>query len=202
MNILDLSGRTIFSDKEKTTQKTVLNALDDGISLGYADLRSVSFRGLILNNIRLPHANLGGCDFTDAALVSAYLPHAHLVNAHLRGANLSYANFCHASLVWADCQGCSLIGANFDYAELTHTNLHNASMNWSSHDLIAELLFREADSEDVEKLKIAGLVFLQRDWCWNHFRDLKDPLQRWAFRVLKKYSTEASPFPTFERRRR
>jgi uncharacterized protein YjbI with pentapeptide repeats len=78
-----------------------------------------------------------------------------------------------------DLRGADLGGANLDGA-----NLDGATINWNSHDLIAELL-RRAAGDDVEKRKVAGLILVSRDWCWGDFLLLrKEPLFFWALDVL------------------
>jgi len=57
--------------------------------------------------------------------------------------------------------------------------LKGARMNWQSHDLIAELLRREA-GEDIDRRSLAGLILLSRDWCWDRFLALSHPQREWA----------------------
>jgi uncharacterized protein YjbI with pentapeptide repeats len=84
----------------------------------------------------------------------------------------------------ADLGGANLDGANLDGANLDGANLDGATINWNSHDLIAELL-RRAAGDDVEKRKVAGLILVSRDWCWGDFLLLrKEPLFFWALDVL------------------
>jgi hypothetical protein len=126
-------------------------------------------------------ADLGGADLVGADLRGADLVGAYLVGAYLGGADLGGAD-----LRGADLRGADLVGAD----------LRGAKFNWSSHDLIAEVLRREAGA-DVEKRKVAGLILISRDWCWNDFLRLKDqdPLAEWAVGVLATYVTENDAAP-------
>lgn len=59
-------------------------------------------------------------------------------------------------------------------------------MAWRSHDVIAEIL-RRAAGDDIEKLQFAGLVLLQRQWCWHKHLELKLPQLEWALTELAKW---------------
>ncbi len=85
----------------------------------------------------------------------------------------------------ANLREADLHGANLREADLHEADLEKGKtkINWESHDLVAEIL-RRAAGDDIEKLKIAGLVLLCRDWCWNQFSKIDDPLKQWAFDVL------------------
>jgi hypothetical protein len=52
--------------------------------------------------------------------------------------------------------------------------------------LIAEILRREAGGE-IEKLMIAGLVLIQRTWCWEQFLAIEHKEKQWVLDVLRKY---------------
>ena len=116
---------------------------------------------------------------------------ADLRGADLRGADLQEANLQRASL-----QGASLQGANLYRANLCWANLYGAKMNWQSHNLIAELLRRAAGSYP-EKRKVAGLVLISRDWCWENFQKHcgSDPLFAWAIETLRQYVTDGDDAP-------
>jgi hypothetical protein len=70
-------------------------------------------------------------------------------------------------------------------------------LSWESHDLLAEIL-RRAAGLDLAKRKIAGLVLVSRDWCWEEFGQLlaDDPEgAAWVRSVLVPLGTEKSPVP-------
>ena len=150
----------------------------DRADLGGADLHGADLYGANLANTNLERANL--CD--------ADLSYADLHGADLYGANLDGANLCGADLANAYLGQADLHGADLRYAVLTGAcllgaNLANATLNWASHDLIAEIL-RQAADNDVEKLQVAGLILIARDWCWRDFIRLRHPLTKWALGVL------------------
>lgn len=101
---------------------------------------------------------------------------ADLGEADLYGADLHGADLGEADLHTADLRGASLGGAS----------LGEATLNWNSHDLVAEIL-RRAAGEDPERRKIAGFVLVSHDWCWRQFLALDDPLREWALGVLRSY---------------
>ena len=57
-------------------------------------------------------------------------------------------------------------GSNLRGSNLRGSNLAEGEIkiNWESHDLVAEIL-RRAAGNDIEKLKIAGLLLVCRGWC-------------------------------------
>ena len=102
----------------------------------------------------------------------------------LRGADLSDADLSDADLSDADLSDADLRGAV----------LRGADLSWQSHDLLAEVLRREA-GEDVEKRMIAGLILVSRDWCWLKFLSLQVPQREWALSVLARYAANDENAP-------
>ena len=125
----------------------------------------------------------------------ANLRNADLSSANLRGASLSCANLSNANL-----SGANLRSANLSYAKLCYTNLSSANLvgvkvNWQSHELIAEMLLQGAGSV-VNFRKIAGLVLVSKDWCWDKFaRCLTQDERTWAKSVLGSYIQESDDLP-------
>lgn len=144
-----------------------------------ADLCSADLFGANLRAANLFGANLFGANLRDADLHNADLRYADLHNADLCDANLGYANLCYADL---------------RNANLRNADLFGATINWQSHDLIAELL-RRAAGEDVERRKVAGLILVSRDWCWDRFLGMADPQREWALGVLREYVRECDGAP-------
>ena len=155
-----------------------------GAYLGGASLRGADLRGADLRGAYLSGADLGGADLGGAHLGGASLCGASLRGAYLRGAYLRSAYLGGADLRGADLRGADLRGAD----------LRGADLNWTSHDTMAELLRREA-GEDINRLKLAGLVLLMREWCWKHFLGLDDPLKEWALKALAQYVTDGDDAP-------
>lgn len=71
-----------------------------------------------------------------------------------------------------------LRGANLDGA-----NLLGANLNWQSHQLISEILFRSA-GDNIQRRMLAGLVRISTDWCWKKFLELDAPERDWALQTL------------------
>jgi len=89
-------------------------------------------------------------------------------------------------LIGADLTGADLTYAFFVDATLTAADLTNARLNWTSHDLLAEIL-RQAAGKDVGRLEVAKLVAHRRRWCWEGFLLLNHPQAEWALGVLAGY---------------
>ena len=109
---------------------------------------------------------------------------ADLRMADLSFTDLSYADLTRADLGKAILTRANLVGASLRGAYLRGAHLTDIKVNWKSHDLVAEILFREA-RDDYEKMQFAGLILIARDWCWDDF--LFHPQVPWAVRVLKKW---------------
>ena len=145
-----------------------------------ADLRYANLRDADLHHADLRCADLRGADLRCANLRGADLRYAKLRGATLRDADLCDANLHHADLRCADLH----------HADLRDASLRDAKINWNSHELIAEILRREAE-EDIEKLQIPGLIILLKDRCWDYFLKLEHPQKKWAIQVLKDYGRRA-----------
>lgn len=72
--------------------------------------------------------------------------------------------------------------------------MFSSFLNWGSHALISALLFSQC-GQDAEKRKLAGLIAVSLDWCWDQFLSLDDPLKPWALKILKEYVTEGDDAP-------
>jgi uncharacterized protein YjbI with pentapeptide repeats len=159
--------------------------------LSRANLSSANLYRANLSSANLYRANLSSADLYSADLYSANLSSANLSSANLSSADLSSANLSSANLSSAD-----LSRANLSSANLSSANLYRAKFNFQSHTLIAEVL-RRAAGEDVEKRKVAGLILVSPDWCWDQFTAncSGDPLFGWALEVLRGYITEDDGHP-------
>jgi hypothetical protein len=132
-------------------------------------------------------ANLSGADLRGADLRGAYLSYVNLRGADLRGANLSYVNLRGAYLRGADLRGAYLRGAK---------------IAWQSHDLLSELL-RRAAGDDIARLKVAGLLLVCREKCWEEFVSIaaRDSLGDWALDTLAEWVTVGDDAPEIIRGR-
>ena len=119
----------------------------------------------------------------------------------LQGANLRSANLRYADLRSADLRSANLRSADLGYADLRSANLRSAdladikSINWSSHDLLAEILLRAA-GQDIGKRMVAGLILVSRDWCWEEFSKIEHPQRDWAIAELAKWVRKGDDVPT------
>ena len=131
---------------------------------------------------------------TGADLEGANLRGAYLRGAYLRGANLEGANLEGANLEGANLEGANLRGAYLRGADLEGANLEGANLNWQSHWLLGTILFGAAQQSTARR-KVAGLVALSVDWCWNRFLLLDDPESEWALGVLAEHLVEGDGAP-------
>lgn len=179
-----------------------------GVWLDGADLRNARMtdaclegawlEGADLEDAWLTGANLTGANLTGARLAGAWLNCADLRNARLAGACLEGANLRGARLEGARLEGADLEDACLEGADLEGANLYRARLegtrlNWTSHDLIAEIL-RQAAGKDSEKRSMAGLVLVSRDWCWKDFaRNVNSKMKRWCAEVLTPFVDKETP---------
>jgi uncharacterized protein YjbI with pentapeptide repeats len=139
-------------------------------------------------------ANLGRADLRGANLRGADLRGANLGSANLRSANLRSAYLYRANLRGADLSGANLGSANLGYADLGGADLQDITMNWQSHDLIAEMLQRMA--ETLSQRSVAGVVAKSLDWCWKDFaREFSEEQTDWAKSILKPLIKEGDEAP-------
>jgi uncharacterized protein YjbI with pentapeptide repeats len=166
-----------------------------GAYLRGADLTGAYLTGAYLRGAYLTGADLTGADLTGAYLRGAYLTGAYLRGADLTGAYLRGAYLRGAYLRGADLTGADLRGADLTGAYLTGADLTGAKINWNSHQMLAEILLRAAD-EDVERRKIAGLILVSLDWCWEKFTSVLSKSERaWVASVLVGYVVDGDDAP-------
>ena len=127
-------------------------------------------------------------------------------NANLRGSNLSgsdlrYSNLRHSNLSYSDLSGSNLSDSDLSHSNLSYSDLHDITVNWNSHELLAEIL-RQKAGENTAKRKIAGLVLVSHDWCWDKFLRLRDPTKLWALGVLRRYVKEGDGAPEILRKQK
>ena len=156
-----------------------------GAYLGGAYLRGAYLRGADLSGAYLSGAYLRGADLRGADLRGADLRGAYLSGAYLRGAYLRGAYLRGADLSGADLRGADLRGADLGGADLGGAYLRGAKINWTDHYLVSELLLRAAKT-NIEKRKLAGLVRISTEWCWDKFLSIDEPLRDWALAELRK----------------
>lgn len=112
--------------------------------------------------------------------------------ADLRGADLRCVDLRDADLRGADLRGADFRRADLRGANFRQARLEGARLNWSSHNLLSEIL-RRAAGDDIEKRKVAGLIAISTDLCWGDFLALKDPLTGWALDTLRPWADENAP---------
>jgi Pentapeptide repeats (8 copies) len=125
-----------------------------------------------------------------------------IIIKNLRGANLRTVEaetLSGANLSWADLRGANLRGADLSRADLSGADLSRANLSdiklaWTSHDLLAELL-RRAAGDDIDRLQVAGLILLQRHWCWRDFLKIDHPQKSWAMETLRGWVREGDDVP-------
>jgi len=124
----------------------------------------------------------------------ANLSRADLSGLNLFGAYLSRANLSRVNLSGADLSGVNLSRVNLSRANLSGANLSGATIDWTSYDVVAELL-RRAAGDSVDRRMLAGLVLVSRDWCWKKFLAIEHPERGWALGALRGYVREGDNAP-------
>ena len=115
-------------------------------------------------------------------------PGANLSGANLSGADLSSANLTGANLYSADLRGANLYSAN-----LSSANLRGAKIEWTSHTLVAEILWRVAPSPIEEQF--AAWIGRKYEFCWDQFLAFDSPCKEWALAELRKWVTNDDNAP-------
>ncbi len=128
-----------------------------------------------------------------ADLSSANLRSADLRSADLRYADLRYADLSSADLRYANLSYANLSSADLRYADLSSADLSSLKVfNWQSHELIAQVLFQKS-GDNIERRKIAGLILISKDWCWDQLFKIESPERSWAIELLKSQNPEGMP---------
>jgi hypothetical protein len=160
-----------------------------GSSLAYVNLAGHVYNHCHFDGSVFDHANLSG-----ASLVGSNLRYTSCHETNLSGANLHDAYCGYGSFIGADFKGAYLVGTNFHHAELWCADFTGASVPSDSHDVLAEIL-RQAANNDTGKLLFAGIVLLERQWCWRTFLKRRAEFPRhvwdWAVREIKTWPTLA-----------
>ena len=90
---------------------------------------------------------------------------------------------CCADLCRADLCGANLYGANLFGADLC-----GAKINWNSHHLLSELLWRESDTPEREQL--AAWIGRKIVWCWVDWLKQEHAEKDWALGLLRKWAKD------------
>lgn len=185
------------------------------------DLRGVNLSYAILDDVVFEGADLSGANFVSASLNRAELMGAKLVNTQFSMANARHANFVQtdatsATFSYADLSGTNFKDANLDgacfesstlrvvyfawasietatfsRADLRGAFLQNATLNWSSRELITEIL--HAAAKTPAQFELVGLA--QHKWCWNDYLEYAHPETEWALQLLRTYIKPKHKYP-------
>jgi hypothetical protein len=126
IKIKSINGKVLFTyESEKATIKdAVEKAIEENISLRFANLSSADLRSANLSS-----ANLSSADLRSANLYSADLRSANLYSADLYSAYLYSADLRSADLRSADLRSADLRSANLSSANLSSANLRSADLS-------------------------------------------------------------------------
>lgn len=184
-------GKILYQMESPSLKNLLESAVRSMTDLHEADLHGSDLRLANLHWAKLPKANFYGANLRGANFHEADLSKANFYGANLRQVNFHGADLSEASFRFADLRGADLGEANlrlsdFHRADLYETSLDGSRLNWGDNELLAKILFQAA-GEDVERRKIAGLVAISRDWCWEDFLAIQDPLKKWAIQTLSQH---------------
>ena len=164
IKIKSINGKVLFTyESEKATIKdAVEKAIEENISLRFANLSSADLRSANLSSANLSSADLRSANLYSADLRSANLYSADLYSAYLYSADLRSADLRSADLRSADLSSADLLSADLRSADLRSADLRSA--NLSSANLSSANL-RSADLSSAENIEKANLPI----YCkWNH----------------------------------
>jgi len=111
MKIHNNGGEVIYEDESPTIKETVEAAVDQKVSLRYANLYDANLRS----------ANLRNADLRNANLRNVNLYKAELTNVDLSGSDLTKAKLCFAKL-----RGAILTKADLNYSDFYNAGLAGA----------------------------------------------------------------------------
>jgi len=175
-----------------------------------ADLRGANLRGANLRGAYLRGADLSGAYLFDTNLSDTNLSDANLSRVDLRKADLCFTNLHQANLYDADLycadlrdtdlRGANLKGANLYGADLRGTDLSNVTMNWNSHNLIAEKFMRcngwKKYNVSIACIKGGSEVIGRRTLDWkDYLKILSDKFIAWAIPHIISWITPGDVLP-------
>jgi hypothetical protein len=101
----------------------------------------------------------------------------------------------------ANLDGANLDGASLVRASLDGASLDGAKINWQSHALISELLWRAANGH-TDREQLAALIGRKMEWCWDRWQEFPHPQRAWAIQVLRDLARSDKDVPVFLRSER
>ena len=170
------------------------------VDLSGSDLSATNFNNAIFVRAKLVAATMSCSNFYSADFTGADLQRAYLSCADLHGANFKDAILDGAILANADLSGANLAGASLVNAYLPTCNLDCARLNWNSHDLVAEVLRRDA-GEDLIRRSVAGLFLASRDVEIGRLLTFQLPSSAWAINELARWVEDGDGAPEILKKR-
>ena len=87
----------------------------------------------------------------------------------------------------------AVVAARASGADLRDAYLGGANLNWTSHDLLSEILWRAADTE--ARQMVAAYIGRRTDWCWSEWAKWEHPEREWARTELAKWVKDGDGAP-------
>ena len=177
-----------FETENNNTEKTLLEAIKQGVYLRGADLRGAYLQGADLRGAYLQGVYLQG-----AYLQDAYLQDADLRGAYLQGADLQGADLRDAYLQGAYLQDAYLQGAYLQGAYLQDVKIKKAIVFTGLYKHIAIPFISEKDELYI---RLGCYTRLLSEWesdFWNNDSEfpnngsMKSKLRVFAFETCKKW---------------
>lgn len=177
-------------------QEFVIHYLDDKNPLeGAGDTLRIFLES---NKNKLDYADLSNLDLPEINLMKGNLRNCNLSNTNLSNALLYYTNmdntkcintnFKCASLIYTSFKNSNLTNSNFTKSNMMFNNLYNAildniNMNWHSHELIYQILIKNATT--IEQEQFAALISRKLEWCWDEWETMNHQCWPWLLNTLK-----------------
>ncbi len=128
MIVKSLTGKVLFYSTDKTLKSTIEAAVQEGVDLSYANLRSAKLKGAALDGLKAQGACFWGADLTGADVGLADLRACDLRAVEMKNTCLAETNLSGADLRGAYFEGCLLEGAVFDDVRLSCPSFWNCGL--------------------------------------------------------------------------
>jgi len=122
------TGKIIHSGDFANIKTLVLDAVEKGISLRYANLRGADLRWIRLEGADFSCANLNGANLSRSELTFTNFRHARVDNATLINTNFNFCDFIGANFSCSDFSKSTMLKVNVLSANFIQTDLTNSRL--------------------------------------------------------------------------
>jgi Pentapeptide repeats (8 copies) len=138
-----------------------------------------------LNQVVISYRDLRGADLS----AQAFPPRTGEYLQPLFGVCFDYSDLRGADFAGQDLTKCSFVDAN-----LRDAIFDGAKLNWLSPDLVSEILWRAATTDDQREYAVRGLAIRE---CWDKLINANHPLIPWGLSILAPWVKPEDNAPHF-----